>query len=75
MELKYHSVREPVETWSARLALRHRDRRRESDQPADQYEWYHQPVPWQYGPAMAIEMIERGDLLRLSKTVIRPFYK
>jgi len=26
-------------------------------------------------PAMATEMIERGDLLRLSKTVVRPFYK
>lgn len=31
--------------------------------------------PGSMGPAMATEMIEGGDLLRLSKTVIRPFYK
>lgn len=31
--------------------------------------------PGSMGPAMATEMIKRGDLLRLSQTVIRPFYK
>ena len=31
--------------------------------------------PGSMGPAMATEMIARGDLLRLSNEVIRPFYK
>ncbi len=30
--------------------------------------------PGGMGPAIAAEMIERGDLLRLSNEVIRPFY-
>ncbi|MBW7981008.1 valine--pyruvate transaminase [Enterobacillus tribolii] len=30
--------------------------------------------PGSVGPALALEMIQRGDLLRLSETVIRPFY-
>ncbi|WBA17935.1 valine--pyruvate transaminase [Salinivibrio kushneri] len=31
--------------------------------------------PNSVGPAMALSMIERGDLLRLSKDVVRPFYQ
>jgi len=31
--------------------------------------------PNSVGPAMALAMIERGDLLRLSKDVVRPFYQ
>ncbi|AWH88955.1 valine--pyruvate transaminase [Limnobaculum parvum] len=32
-------------------------------------------APGSIGPALALEMIERGDLLRLSEQVIRPFYQ
>ncbi len=31
--------------------------------------------PGSLGPAVALEMIERGDLLRLSNEVIKPFYR
>lgn len=31
--------------------------------------------PGSIGPALALRMIERGDLLRLSREVIRPFYQ
>ncbi|MGL4195453.1 MAG: valine--pyruvate transaminase [Edwardsiella piscicida] len=31
--------------------------------------------PGSMGPALALRMIERGDLLRLSREVIRPFYQ
>ncbi|QPR28668.1 valine--pyruvate transaminase [Edwardsiella hoshinae] len=31
--------------------------------------------PGSVGPALALRMIERGDLLRLSREVIRPFYQ
>lgn len=31
--------------------------------------------PGSLGPAIALEMIERGDLLRLSNEVIKPFYR
>ncbi|NIF24447.1 valine--pyruvate transaminase [Candidatus Pantoea multigeneris] len=32
-------------------------------------------APGSVGPAMACEMVKRGDLLRLSETVIKPFYQ
>ncbi|QHM77534.1 Valine--pyruvate aminotransferase [Mixta theicola] len=32
-------------------------------------------APGSIGPAIAVEMIQRGDLLRLSETVIKPFYR
>ncbi|MDU4091762.1 MAG: valine--pyruvate transaminase [Pantoea sp.] len=32
-------------------------------------------APGSIGPAIATEMIQRGDLLRLSETVIKPFYQ
>lgn len=32
-------------------------------------------APGSIGPAIACEMIQRGDLLRLSETVIKPFYQ
>ncbi|MGD8107160.1 valine--pyruvate transaminase [Pantoea sp. FN0302] len=32
-------------------------------------------APGSVGPAIATEMIQRGDLLRLSETVIKPFYQ
>ena len=32
-------------------------------------------APGSVGPAMACEMVQRGDLLRLSETVIKPFYQ
>ncbi len=32
-------------------------------------------APGSIGPGIATEMIQRGDLLRLSETVIRPFYQ
>ncbi len=39
-----------------------------------QHEWHYQPRPGGIGPAMMCEMIKRQDLLRLSETVIKPFY-
>ena len=39
-----------------------------------QYERHYQPAPCGIGPAMMCEMIKRNDLLRLSETVIKPFY-
>lgn len=39
-----------------------------------QYERHYQPAPGGIGPAMMCEMIKRNDLLRLSETVIKPFY-
>lgn len=39
-----------------------------------QYERHYQPGTGGIGPAMMCEMIKRNDLLRLSETVIKPFY-